>query len=84
MKNYYKNKESLYLKYWDVNSPCGWARLQKLPVDGFKWVEGLSKFEEFFKKIYDEKIKKDISLTLIFNILKIYLRLKTIYDIYSK
>ena len=25
MKDYDKNKESSYLKYWDVNHFCGWA-----------------------------------------------------------
>ena len=37
MKNYDKNRESLYLKYWDVNISYGWAMSQKLPVDGFEW-----------------------------------------------
>ena len=39
MKDYDKNKESSYLKYWDVNNLCSWAMLQKLPANGFKWVE---------------------------------------------
>ena len=30
MKNYDKNKQSAYLKYWDVNSLYGWAMSQKL------------------------------------------------------
>ena len=39
MKDYDKNKESSYLRYWDVNNLCSWAMLQKLPANGFKWVE---------------------------------------------
>ena len=35
MNDYGKNKESLYLKYWDVNNLCGWAMSQKLPVNNF-------------------------------------------------
>ena len=36
MKNYDKNKESSYLKYWDENSLYGWTISQKLPVNDFK------------------------------------------------
>ena len=36
MKDYDKNKESSYLKYWDINNLYGWAMLQKLAV-GFEW-----------------------------------------------
>ena len=39
MKYYNKNKESLYLNYWDVNNLYGWAMPQKLPVGCFKWVK---------------------------------------------
>ena len=35
MKDYDKNKESLDLQYWDVNTLHGWAMLQKLPVNNF-------------------------------------------------
>ena len=31
---------------------------QKLPVDGFKWVKDLSKFNESFIKNYDENSDK--------------------------
>ena len=36
MKNYDKNKESLYTQYLDANNLYGWTMSQKLPVDGFK------------------------------------------------
>ena len=34
--------------YIDANNLYGWPMLQKLPVDGFKWIkkDGLSKFDE--------------------------------------
>ena len=49
-----KNKESSYLKYWDVNDLYGWAMSQKLLLDGFKWVEETSQFNEDFIKSYNE------------------------------
>ena len=36
MKDYDKNKESLDLQYWDVNTLYGWAMLQKFPVNNFE------------------------------------------------
>ena len=42
MKSYDENKESSYLKYWDVNNLYGWAILQMLRVNDFKWVEETS------------------------------------------
>ena len=36
MKNYDKNKESSYLKYWDVNIIHGWTMLQMLSLNHFK------------------------------------------------
>ena len=54
MKNYDKNKEPSYLKYWDVNNLYGWAMSQKLPVNDFKWIEETSQFNEGFVKIYNE------------------------------
>ena len=60
MKNYNKNIESSYLMYLDANNLYGWAMSQKLPVDGFKWIEkdDLSKFDEKFIKNYDENSDK--------------------------
>ena len=34
-----ENKESSYLKDWDVNNLYGWAIPQKLPVNNFEWIE---------------------------------------------
>ena len=46
MKNYDKDKESLHHKYWNVNNLYRGAISQKLPVNGFKWVENISEFNE--------------------------------------
>ena len=54
MKNYDKNQESSYLEYLDVNNLYGWAKkikmCKKLPVNDFKWVTKLDKFNEDFIK----------------------------------
>ena len=50
--------ESSYLEYLDVNNLFGWAISQKLPVNGFEWVEELSQFKEDFIKNYDEESNK--------------------------
>ena len=55
IKDYDKNKESSYLKYWDVNNLSGWAMSQKLPVNDFKYVEDISEFDGSFIKSYNEK-----------------------------
>ena len=36
MKEHHKNKESSYLKHWDVNNLYGWAMKQNLPVNNFQ------------------------------------------------
>ena len=60
MKNYNKNKESSFFEYLDENNLYGWAMSQKLPVDGFKWIETslidkkLNKFIKLIKN-YDEE-----------------------------
>ena len=55
MKDYDKNKQSSYLKYWDVNNLYGWAISQKLPTNDFKWVENTSQFNEDFVKSYTQE-----------------------------
>ena len=53
MKNYDKNIESSYLMYIDAKKLYGRAMSQKLPVNGFEWVNDLSQFKEDFIKNYD-------------------------------
>ena len=55
MKDYDKNKELSYLKYWDVNNLYGSAMSQKLPVYNFKWVEIISEFDNNIVKKYIEE-----------------------------
>ena len=59
MKNYDKNIISSYLMHLDVNNLYGWAMIQKLLVNGFKWVEDLSQFKNDFIKNYDENSNKE-------------------------
>ena len=59
MKNYDKDIISSYLMYLDANNLYGRAMSQKLPVNGFKWVKELSKFNESFIKGYDENSDKE-------------------------
>ena len=60
MKNYDKSVKSSYIEYLEANNLYGWAMSQKLPVDGFKWVEenDLSRFNKSFIKNYDENSDK--------------------------
>ena len=52
--------------YLDANNLYGWAISQKLPVDGFEWVEKLSKFNESFIKNYDGNSDKGYILEVDF------------------
>ena len=54
MKNYDKDIISSYLMYLDANNLYGWAMSQKLPVNGFKWVNKLLRFNEIFIKNYSK------------------------------
>ena len=55
MKDYDNNKESSYLKYWDVNNLCSWIMLQKLPVNNFEWIKDTSKSDKDFMKNSNEE-----------------------------
>ena len=54
MKTYDKNKESSYIQYLDANNIYGWAMSQKLPVNGFKWINDVTEIDQKFIKNYDE------------------------------
>ena len=58
MRSYDKNIESPYLIYLDANNLYGWPISQKLPINGFEWVEELSEFDEAFIKNYNENSDK--------------------------
>ena len=54
MKNFDKSIESSYLMYLGANNSYGWVMFRKLSVNGFKWINDLSKFNENFIKTYNE------------------------------
>ena len=84
MKDYDKNKESSYLKYWDVNNLYGWAMWQKLPINKFEWIEDTSPLNKDLEKTIMKKLIKDIFSKLIFNILKYCINFIMIYHFYLK
>ena len=53
MENYDKNNESSYIEHLDANNLHGWAMSQKLPINSFRWVEKLPRFNEIFIKNYN-------------------------------
>ena len=57
LKNYDKNKESLYILYLDANSFYGWAMPKKLSVDGFKWKKNMLKINDFIKSYHEDSDK---------------------------
>ena len=58
MKDYNKDEEESFLQYDDANNLCGFAMSEPLPVNGFNWMEDLSKIDEFFIKNYDKDSDK--------------------------
>ena len=55
MKDYYKNKESSYLQYLDLNNLNSWAMSPKLPVNQLEWIKDTFQFNKDFKKDYNEE-----------------------------
>ena len=43
IKYYDKNKESSYLKYWNLSNLYGWAMSRKLPASDFKYLKNYLK-----------------------------------------
>ena len=58
MKDYNKDEEESFLEYLEANNLYGGAMSEPLPVDGFDWVEYLSKIDEDFIKKYDQNSSK--------------------------
>ena len=54
MKDYDENKDDSLLIYTDYTNLYGKAMSEKLPVDGFEWIEDISRIDEDFIKNYDE------------------------------
>ena len=67
MKEYDKNKELSYLKYWDVNNLYGWAMLQELPVNNFESIKDTFQLNKEF--IYKEESVEGYFLEVDFHYL---------------
>ena len=44
--------------YLDAKNLYGWGMSEKLPVNGFKWIKNIFKFDEEFIQNYDEDSNK--------------------------
>ena len=84
MKDYDENKDDYFLIYTDYNNLYGKAMSEKLPVDGFEWVEDLSIIDEDFIKIMMKIVMWDISSKQILNIEKNYIISIVMYHSYLK
>ena len=73
MKSYNNNEESYYIQYLDANNLYGWAMSQKLPTNGFKWLDmsetsalaSSNKINEEFIKNYNENDIKGYILEVV-------------------
>ena len=55
MKYYDENKESSYVKYWDVNNFYVQTMSQKLSVNKFEWIKDASQINKDFMKNCSEE-----------------------------
>ena len=83
-KDYDKNKESLYIKFWHISNFYDWGMWQKLPIGSFRWVGKVFQFKEDFIKNYNEDVILDIFLKLMFSVLKNYIKFASSFHIYMK
>ena len=58
MKDYDESKESSYIQYLDADNLYCAAMPEKLPMNGFKWVNDISGINEKFVKSYDKNSSK--------------------------
>ena len=56
---------------------------QKLPVDGFKWIENISQFNEIFIKNYNQDSNVEHFLKVDVKIYKHYINYPMIYNFYQ-
>ena len=84
MKDYDENKESSYLKYWDVNNLYGWEMSQNLPGNYFEGIEETSQFNEDFIKNYNDKSDEGYSLEVDIQYQKNYMNIIMTYHFYQE
>ena len=65
MKGYKKDDEESFLQYDVANKLYGFAMSEPLPVNGFDWMEDLSKIDEDFIKSYDKDSDKGYILKVV-------------------
>ena len=72
MKNHNNNEESSCIQYLDANNLYGWAMSQKLPVNGFKWLDTdkINEINEEFIKNCNENDNKGYILEVDVKYLK--------------
>ena len=45
MNNYGPKKQSTFISYLDMNNLYGWAMIEYLPYEGFKWLKNVDEFD---------------------------------------
>ena len=58
MKEYDESKESSNIQYLDANNSYGATMSEKLPMNGFKWINDISVINKKFVKSYDKNSSK--------------------------